>query len=118
MLMRHSREVHDWLASINQAAARSLEEGMEETLTITRLRLPSQLRRLFASTNITESCFSRAGDLCRGVKRWRDGNRAERWAGAVLLEVESRFRHIQGYGQLPLLLNALNKILDQQEAVA
>jgi transposase-like protein len=112
------RKVHDWLASINQAAAESLEEGMEETLTINRLSLPPQLRRLFASTNIIESCFSRAGDLCRGVKRWRDGNMAQRWAGTVLLEAETRFRRIQAYGQLPLLINALASTLDKQEAVA
>ncbi len=112
------RKVHDWLASINQAAAESLEEGMEETLTINRLGLPSQLRRLFASTNIIESCFSRAGDLCRGVKHWRDGNMAQRWAGTVLLEAETRFRRIQAYGQLPLLINALTNTLDKQEAAA
>jgi putative transposase len=112
------RKVHDWLASINQAAAESLEEGMEETLTINRLGLPSQLRRLFASTNLIESCFSRAGDLCRGVKHWRAGNMAQRWAGTVLLEAETRFRRIQAYGQLPLLINALTNTLDKQEAVA
>jgi transposase-like protein len=112
------RKVHDWLASINQAAAQSLEEGLEETLMINRLGLPPQLRRLFASTNIMESCFSRAGDLCRGVKRWRDGNMARRWAGTVLLEAETRFHRIQGHGQLPLLINALNKTLDKQEAAA
>ncbi len=112
------RKVHDWLAWINQAAAESLEEGMEETLTINRLGLPPQLRRLFSSTNIIESCFSRAGDLCRGVKRWRDGNMAQRWAGTVLLEAETRFRRIQAYSQLPVLINALTSTLDKQEAVA
>ena len=116
--LQELRKVHDWLASINQAAAASLEEGMEETLTINRLGLPPQLRRLFSSTNIIESCFSRAGDLCRGVKRWRDGNMAQRWAGTVLLEAESRFRRIQAYGQLPVLINALTSTLDKQEAVA
>jgi transposase-like protein len=116
--LQELRKVHDWLASINQAAAESLEEGMEETLTINRLGLPPQLRRLFSSTNIIESCFSRAGDLCRGVKRWRDGNMAQRWAGTVLLEAETRFRRIQAYGQLPLLINALTSALDKQEAVA
>ena len=116
--LQELRKVHDWLASINQAAAESLEEGMEETLTINRLGLPPQLRRLFASTNIMESCFSRAGDLCRGVKHWRDGNMAQRWAGTVLLEAETRFRRIQAYGQLPLLINALTSTLDKQEAVA
>jgi transposase-like protein len=116
--LQELRKVHDWLASINQAAAESLDEGMEETLTINRLGLPPQLRRLFSSTNIIESCFSRAGDLCRGVKHWRDGNMAQRWAGTVLLEAESRFRRIQAYSQFPVLINALTRTLDKQEAVA
>jgi putative transposase len=112
------RKVHDWLASINQAAAESLEEGMEETLTINRLGLPAQLRRIFSSTNLIESCFSRAGDLCRGVRRWRDGNMACRWAASVLLEAQSRFRRIQAYSQLPQLINAMATLLDRQEAAA
>ena len=116
--LQELHKVHDWLASINQAAAASLEEGMEETLTVNRLGLPSQLRRLFSSTNIIESCFSRAGDLCRGVKHWRDANMAQRWAGTVLLEAETRFRRIQAHSQLPLLSNALTSTLDKQEAAA
>ena len=111
-------KVHDWLASINQEAAASLDEGMEETLTINRLSLPPQLRRIFGSTNIIESCFSRAGDLCHNVKRWRDGNMARRWAASVLLEAQSRFRRIQAYSQLPQLINAIATLLDKKEAAA
>ena len=106
------------MASINQAAAASLEEGLEETLTINRLGLPAPLRRIFSSTNLIESCFSRAGDLCRGVKRWRDGNMACRWAASVLLDAQSRFRRIQAYSQLPQLINAMATFLDRQEAAA
>jgi len=112
------RKVHDWLASINQEAAASLDEGMEETLTINRLSLPAQLRRIFSSTNIIESCFSRAGDLCRNVKRWRDGNMARRWAASVLLKAQSRFRRIQAYSQLPQLINVMATLLDKKEAAA
>ncbi len=43
---------------------------------------------------------------------------AQRWAGAVLLEAEKRFRRIRAYSQLPVLLNALTGVLDKQEAVA
>ena len=112
------RKVQMWLASINQAAARSLEEGFEETLTVNRLNLPSQLRRLLASTNIIESCFSLTGDLCRNVKRWRNANMAWRWAGTVLWEAEKRFHRIQGYREMPLLINALGDLIDTEEAVA
>jgi transposase-like protein len=111
-------KVHDWLASINQAAARSLDEGFEEMLTVNRLRLSEQLRRLFSSTNIIESCFSVADDLCRNVKYWRDASMAWRWAGTVLLEAEKRFHRVKGYRDLPLLVEALKEKVDHQEAVA
>ena len=103
--LQELRKVHDWLASINQAAAESLDEGMEETLTSNRLNLPPQLRRIFSSTNLIESCFSRAGDLCRNVTHWRDGNMAQRWAARVLRDAQSRFRRLQAYSQLPQLIN-------------
>ena len=112
------QKVHDWLASINQAAAQSLEEGFEETLTINRLGLSPQLRRLLASTNLIESCLSCVGDGCHNVKRWRDANMIRRWVGAVLLEAERRFHRIPGYREMPLLIQALGKAVDMKEAVA
>jgi hypothetical protein len=62
--------------------------------------------------------LSRASDLCRNVKRWRDANTARRWAGTVLREAENRFNRIQGYREMPLLVAALGKAIDSQEAVA
>jgi transposase-like protein len=112
------QKVHDWLASVNQAAARSLDEGFEQTLTVNKLALPGELRRLFGSTNMIESCFSRADDLCRNVKRWRNANMAWRWGGTVLLEAERGFHRIKGYRQMPLLTEALSKTIDRKEAVA
>ncbi len=112
------QKVQDWLASINQAAAQSLEEGFEETLTINRLDLSPQLRRLLASTNLIESCLSCVDDGCRNVKRWRDANMVRRWVGAVLLEAEKRFHRIQGYREMPLLIKALGQAVDTKEAVA
>ena len=83
-----------------------------------RVGLPEQLSRLFSSTNITESCFSPADDLCGNVKRWRDANMAWRWAGTVLLEVENRFHRIKGYRDLPILVEKLKEAVDHKEAVA
>jgi len=45
------------LMHLNPSAARSLEEGMEETLTMHRLRLPEKLRITLANTNLIESAF-------------------------------------------------------------
>jgi putative transposase len=111
-------KIHDWLASINQAAAKSLEEAFEETLTVNRLGLPENLRRVLSSTNIIESCFSLADDLCRNVKNWRDANMAWRWAGTVLLEVEKRFHRVRSYREMPILVEALSRGVDNTEAVA
>lgn len=54
---RWIRSIENW-KRINPSAARSLEEGMEETLTIHKLRMPEMLRKSLASTDIIKSAFS------------------------------------------------------------
>ncbi len=61
--------LHRELMDLNPSAARSLGEGMEETLTVHRLHLPMQLRKIMASTNVIESAFSIVERVCRNVKR-------------------------------------------------
>jgi putative transposase len=100
-------QLHRELDRINPSAARSLEEGMEETLTVHKLRVPELLRKSLASTNIIESAFSVAEELCRRVKRWREGDHRERWAGSALLLAESKFRRLKGYREIPKLVTAL-----------
>ena len=60
------------LERINPTAARSLEEGLEETLTVHRLGIGAVLRRKLATTNPIESCLSTVQRVARNVKRWRD----------------------------------------------
>ena len=64
---------------LNPSAARSLEEGLEETLTVHRLRIPELLRETLASTNVIESAFSVVEKVCANVKRWHGGDQRERW---------------------------------------
>jgi transposase-like protein len=116
--LRELTKVRDWLMSISDAAASSLEEGFEELLTVNKLKLPALLKKLFGSTNMIESCYSVAGDLCRNVKRWRGANMAMRWAGAVLLETEKRFYRIRGHREMPMLAAILKRNVDTKEAVA
>ena len=99
--------LHGELMDINPSAARSLEEGMEETLTVHRLRVPDQLRRTLSSTNVIESAFSIVETVCRNVKRWRAGDQIERWVGSGLLVAERQFRKVIGFRQIPLLLSSL-----------
>lgn len=108
---RALQQLHRELMDLNPSAARSLEEGMEETLTVHKLRVPDQLRRTLACTNVIESAFSIVETVCRNVKRWRDGDQIERWVGSGLLVAEGQFRKVIGYRQIPKLLSSMAAIL-------
>jgi transposase-like protein len=102
--------LHRELMDLNPSAARSLAEGMEETLTVHRLHLPMQLRKTMASTNVIESAFSIVERVCRTVKRWHGGDQRERWVGSGLLVAEKQFRRIQGYKHIPMLSRELEAL--------
>ncbi len=104
---RALERLHRELMDLNPSAARSLGEGLEETLTVHKLRVPDQLRRSLASTNVIESAFSVVETVCRNVKRWRDGDQIERWVGSGLLVAERQFRKVIGYRQIPILLSSM-----------
>jgi transposase-like protein len=70
--------LHRELMDLNPSAARSLGEGMEETLTVHRLHVPTQLRKTLASTNVIKSAFSIVEQVCKNVKRWHGGDQRER----------------------------------------
>lgn len=100
-----------WLENISISAANSLEEGLEETLTLHRLEIPEALRKSLISTNIIESVFSIVRTRTARVKNWKKGkNQISRWAAAGLLLAEKRIRRIRGYKHLPLLIEKLNNI--------
>ena len=106
------------LERINPSAARSLQEGLEETLTVHRLGVGTLLRRTLASSNPIESCFSIVEKVARNVKRWRAGDHALRWTATGLLEAEKKFRRVKGYRELERLQRKLNPSLTQQVRVA
>jgi putative transposase len=111
-------QLHRELMDLNPSAARSLEEGLEETLTVHRLHIPFQLRKSLASTNIIESAFSIVERVCSNVKRWHGGDQRERWVGSGLLVAEKQFRRIQGHKQIPFLLKELEALLPSKSEVA
>ena len=106
------------LRPINPSAARSLEEGLDESLTVQRLGLPEALRISLRSTNIIESANNGVRDRTRNVKRWRDGMQVERWSAAALLETEKAFRRIKGYRHMAVLLAALDNQRKQENKAA
>ena len=106
------------LERINPSAARSLEEGLEETLTVHRLQVGALLRRTLASTNPIESCLSTVERVAHNVKRWRGGDQPLRWTATGLREAEKKFRRVKGYRELEALRHRLNPSLTQQAQVA
>jgi transposase-like protein len=106
------------LCDVNPSAARSLEEGMEETLTLHRLGAAPLLRRSLATTNLIESCLSTVRHVARNVKRWQGGDHVARWTAAGLLEAEKKFRRVKGFRELKELNRSLNPELHSQVQVA
>lgn len=104
------RSAASWLERINPDAAASLREGMEETLTITKLNVPPELRASLATTNPIESTFSIVRRLTRRVANWRNGNMRHRWCATGLLVAESKFNKIRGYRNIPKLIGALQNL--------
>jgi hypothetical protein len=89
----------------------SLAEGMEETLTVHKLGLKGDLKRILSSTNSIESMFSMSRRYSRNVKKWnRKTNHIERTLVVTLLEAESRFRRVRGYKELKELQSKIRNL--------
>jgi transposase-like protein len=94
-------DMEKWLRKINESAADSLMEAIEEILTLHRLKVPALLRKTLHSTNPIESMFSTVRDCEGNIKRYRDSRMMQRWLASVLLHCEKGFRRIKGFASIP-----------------
>jgi len=101
----------DELDHTHPGAAGSLREGMQETLTVIRLRIKGKLKRTLESTNPAESMIDCVRTTQRNVKHWSSGEMGLRWTAAGMLEAEKQFRKVIGYLQLPSLAIAIESRL-------
>jgi putative transposase len=92
-------------------AAGSLHEGLEETLTVTRLKVTGKLRRTLESTNPCESMIECVRRSSRNVKNWQNGEMCLRWTAAGMLEAEQQFRRVIGHTELAKLAIAVEREL-------
>jgi len=92
-------------------AAASLREGLEETLTVTRLGVKGRLKLTLQSTNPCESMIETVRRIARNVKRWQSGEMCLRWIAAGMLEAERQFRRIMGHADLAKLALAVERKL-------
>ena len=92
---------------MNESAARSLEEGLDETLTLHRLGVFPELGRSFKTTNLIEPVMARLEQKTQKVDRWRTSDQKLRWCATALLAIEHQFRRVKGSAHLPLRERAL-----------
>lgn len=100
-------EIMEELKPINLSAVRSLEEGLEETLTLHRLGIYSKLGRSFSTTNVLESINSSVERKTRHITYWKNSSQKQRWLAVALLDTEQRLNKVSGYKHLKLLREAL-----------
>lgn len=96
-------------------AAASLDEGLDETLAVKRLKLPRKLERQLSTTNAIENLMGSVRDLARRVKRWRGGSMIQRWTVTAVADAAQRFRRITGANEG---MTALVRALTQHENAA
>src|SRR3984957_6310095 len=102
------REVHaTQLERKDPAAAGSLREGLDETLTVLRFDLPDGLMRTLATTNPIEFLNSRIRKTTHNVTRWERGEMVLRWLSLAFEEASKTFRKLRGYKGIPKLVAGL-----------
>ena len=107
-----------YLDRIAPNAAASLREGLEETLTVTRLKIHPALAVHLVTTNPIESSFSCVRRLTRRVTRWRGATMKHRWCATGLLDAERRFRRIKGFVHMPQLIKAIDAVIVADKKIA
>ena len=96
-------KVRSELALLNQSAVGSLDEGLEETLTLHRLGLVKELGRSFKTTNCIENLQSLVEQRTGKVDCWRNSEQKQRWLATTLLDIEPRLNKVQGFHHLKRL---------------
>jgi putative transposase len=106
------------LVLLNASAAASLDEGLEETLTLHRLGVFQELGTSLKTTNALESIHARVESRTAKVDHWRNSEQKQRWLATALLDLEPRLRRTRNYRALPLLREALRRQVQEPKKSA
>ncbi len=106
------------LAKHNASAARSLEDWLDETLTLHRVDVFMQIGISFKTTNLIESVMARVEANTHRITRLRTSDQKQRWCAATPLEIDKQFRKVKGHQHLALLQAALRGELFAPNAAA
>src|SRR5205823_3184783 len=83
------------LTLLNASATASLDQGLEETLTLHRLGVFAELGTSLMTTNALESIYARVESRTAKVDHWKNSEQKQRWLATALLDLESRLRRIR-----------------------
>lgn len=106
------------LRAEHPGAASSLDEGLDETLTVKGYDLPEWLERTLSTTNAIENLVGSTRTTTTRVKRWRDGRMIVRWIATACIEAEKRFHRVRDHKGLKKLAIALRGSHEEPIAAA
>ena len=106
------------LVLLNASAANSLDEGLEETLTLHRLGVFAELGTSLKTTNALESIHARVESRTAKVDHWKNSEQKQRWLATALLDLEPRLHRIRNFRALPMLREALRRQVEAKKSAA
>jgi len=103
------------LKLMNRSAYNSLQEGLEETLTLHRIGFADKLGDSFKTTNCIENVNSQISIYVSRVRRWHNSDHRQRWLATALLETEPRLRKVKGREHLVELKAHIKELKERNE---
>ena len=88
------------LKKINLQAGRSLEEGLEELLTLHRMGVSEDFSVSFSTTNCIESLNSQLKKYVGRVTNWSSSEQRYRWVATALMKIETKMRKVDNFKNL------------------
>ena len=107
-------QIAEDLKQHNLHASRSVQEGLEQTLTMQRLGLMKEVGRSFCTTNCIENLNSQIEKYVRKVKRWMNSDQRYRWVIMAITEAEKNMRKVVSFKKIYLLKEALKKEIKER----
>ena len=101
-----------------QAAANSLREGMEETLTLHKLGVGKELQQSLRTTNMMENINRTIKERLARIRRWVDSDQCHRWVAMALVFAEEGLTKIEQPDQLAALQKALLEQIPKTELLS
>jgi transposase-like protein len=105
------------LKLLNKSALESLNEGLEETLTLHKLGMFVKLGESFKTTNCIENVNKQLATHTDRVDRWHHSDQRQRWVATALLLIEPRLRKVRGHKYLSELREEMKNYFEIETKV-